>query len=164
MATPTDILSPLHFHTLLTSTPFLIADFYATWCPPCKTIAPFYNQLAQSHSQPGKIVFVKVNVDSNQELAAKYDVTAMPTFLVFRDGKRVEGGNGLVRGADVRGLKNAVEGCVEEAKKRAAQTQAPAAKADVRKEVESKGEEGKEEKTVSGNYGMTSGSGWRMKV
>ncbi|KAF2646085.1 thioredoxin-domain-containing protein [Massarina eburnea CBS 473.64] len=107
---PTEIIAPLHFHTLLKGHTYLIADFYATWCPPCKTIAPVYEALANAHSSAGTVAFVKVNVDAQKEVAAQYGIQAMPTFLVFREGSKVE----EIKGADVRTLKRVVEGVVGE--------------------------------------------------
>jgi thioredoxin 1 len=146
----TDILAPLHFTTLLNAHTYLIADFYATWCPPCKQIAPIYAQLSSTHSAAGKFAFVKVNVDEQRELAAKYGVTAMPTFVLFKQGKKV----GEVRGADVRGLNGVVEGAVGELGK------VP----EVKNVVEEKEVVG-EDKTVSGSYGMAGGgSNWKMSL
>ena len=155
-----EIQSSLHFHTLASSTPFVIADFYASWCPPCKTIAPFYAQLAQTHSHPSRLLFVKINVDNNQELAAKYGVSAMPTFVVFEGGKKREG---VVRGADVQSLKRVVEGVVAEVGKLGAVKEEKKEERIEKEEVPDK-KESKDESTVSGSYGMTKGSGWRMKV
>ncbi|EOA87420.1 hypothetical protein ACJQWK_10367 [Exserohilum turcicum] len=143
----TEISAPLHFRTLLTAHTYLIADFYATWCPPCKQIAPIYSQLAGAHATPAKLAFVKVNVDEQREVAGQYGVTAMPTFMLFKDGNKVQ----EVRGADVRALRACVEGV-------AAQVKAG------RKEVGEEEEGHKEEKTVSGSYGMTGGNHWKMSL
>ena len=102
---PTEVTQPLHFRTLLTGHTYLIADFYATWCPPCKQIAPIYNQLSTAHSAAGKFAFVKVNVDEAREIAAQYGIQAMPTFLLFKDGKQIE----EIKGADPRRLKSVIE-------------------------------------------------------
>ncbi|KAJ4984875.1 thioredoxin [Stagonosporopsis vannaccii] len=102
---PTEVTESLHFRTLLSGHTYLIADFYATWCPPCKQIAPIYNQLSTAHSAEGKFAFVKVNVDEAREIAAQYGIQAMPTFLLFKNGKQIE----QIRGADPRKLKNAIE-------------------------------------------------------
>ncbi|KAJ4332710.1 mitochondrial thioredoxin [Ascochyta clinopodiicola] len=102
---PTEVTQSLHFRTLLSGHTYLIADFYATWCPPCKTIAPIYNQLSTAHAQSGKFAFVKVNVDEAREIAAQYGIQAMPTFLLFKDGKQIE----EIKGADPRKLKTVIE-------------------------------------------------------
>ena len=73
-----------------TSGPVVI-DFFATWCGPCKKIAPFFEQLADEYV---KITFLKVDVDESQELVDKYNIQAMPTFIFLKDGvvlKKVEG-------------------------------------------------------------------------
>jgi thioredoxin 1 len=160
---PTEISAPLHFRTLLNTHTYLIADFYATWCPPCKQIAPIYNQLSTAHSSPGKFAFVKVNVDEQREIAGQYGVTAMPTFMLFKDGKKAE----EVRGADVRALKAAVEKVAGEVGAQAAQTKATGPKSASKVAPETKPNEVKTEgdgKTVSGSYGMTGGNNWKMSL
>lgn len=67
-------------------TPVLI-DFYATWCGPCKMMAPIIDEVARDYA--GKLKVVKVDVDESGETAATYGVTAMPTFVVFKDGQEV---------------------------------------------------------------------------
>ena len=67
-------------------TPVLI-DFYATWCGPCKMMAPIIDDIAREYN--GKLKVVKVDVDESGETAATYGVTAMPTFVVFKDGQEV---------------------------------------------------------------------------
>lgn len=80
---------------------------YANWCGPCKAIAPFYEQLSQSLSRPGIAAFVKINTESEggKPLSAKYAVTSLPTFIVFRDGNVVE----KVKGANPKELQAIVE-------------------------------------------------------
>ena len=146
-----EILAPLHFRTLLTTHTYLIADFYATWCPPCKQIAPVYAQLSSTHASPSKFAFVKVNVDEQREVAAQYGVSAMPTFMLFKDGKKV----GEVKGADVRGLKLVIEGAAKELGK---------VEKVEKKEVVVEEKKKTEEKTVSGSYGMTGGNNWKMSL
>lgn len=108
---PTEVTQPLHFRTLLSAHTYLIADFYATWCPPCKTIAPIYTQLSTTHAS-SSFAFVKINVDEAREIAAQYGIQAMPTFLLFKDGKQVE----EVKGADPRKLRSVVESASMEMK------------------------------------------------
>ena len=74
-----------------------IVDFTASWCGPCRMIAPEFERLAVSN--PG-IAFVKVDVDKEPEAAGKHGVRAMPTFMAFKGGERVD----VLRGADPKGL------------------------------------------------------------
>jgi len=159
---PTEISAPLHLRTLLNAHTYLIADFYATWCPPCKQIAPIYNQLSTAHAAPGAFAFVKINVDEQREIAGQYGVTAMPTFMLFKEGKKVE----EVRGADVRKLKEVVERVAEEVKRAKVQEKKVEEKTQEKKTVVEEGKEKGEveEKTVSGSYGMTGGNNWKMSL
>lgn len=59
---------------------------YADWCGPCKQIAPIYEQLSASLSRPNHITFVKVNVDTQKEIASKYSITAYVNDLYFLQG------------------------------------------------------------------------------
>ncbi|KAF2489890.1 thioredoxin-like protein [Lophium mytilinum] len=74
MAAPTHITAPLHLTTLTGSTTYVLADFYADWCGPCKTIAPFFSQLSTQNTVPGGLAFVKINVDEQPEIAQKYSI------------------------------------------------------------------------------------------
>ncbi|MGN0432167.1 MAG: thioredoxin [Lachnospiraceae bacterium] len=63
----------------------VLVDFYADWCGPCKMMAPVVDKLAEELA--GKIKVGKLNVDEEAELAMKYRVVSIPTFLVFKDGE-----------------------------------------------------------------------------
>eukprot|EP00903_Cladosiphon_okamuranus_P007674 g7439.t3 len=65
----------------------VVVDFTATWCSPCQKIAPEFEQLSQELTD---VVFLKVDVDENEETAQKYEVFQMPTFLFMRKGEVVE--------------------------------------------------------------------------
>jgi thioredoxin 1 len=69
-------------------------DFYATWCGPCKQMMPIMSQLANQYA--GKVKFVRVDIDKNRTLSNEYQVTAIPTFIFFKDGKRGETYTGTV--------------------------------------------------------------------
>ena len=65
----------------------MIVDFYATWCPPCKAAAPIYARMSEEEAF-AKCTFAKVNVDEVRAVASSENVSAMPTFGFFEDGKR----------------------------------------------------------------------------
>jgi thioredoxin 1 len=65
----------------------LVVDCWAPWCGDCRRMAPVFDDLAADNA--GKIVFAKVNLDINPAVKAAYQIMAVPTFLVFKDGKLV---------------------------------------------------------------------------
>ncbi|MFN6130191.1 MAG: thioredoxin [Planctomycetota bacterium] len=66
----------------------VLVDFWAPWCGPCRQIAPLIDELAQQYA--GSVKIGKVNVDENPELSTQYGINAIPTLLLFKDGKIVE--------------------------------------------------------------------------
>lgn len=62
----------------------VLVDFWASWCGPCKMVAPIVEQIAQEHTE---IKVCKVNVDEEMELAQKYRVMSIPTLIVFKNGE-----------------------------------------------------------------------------
>ncbi len=68
-----------------TSTLPVIADFWAQWCGPCRMVGPVLEKLAADHAD--KVAVVKVNVDENGELAARFAVMSIPTVIMFKDGQ-----------------------------------------------------------------------------
>lgn len=80
------VANAAEFDALLSSTTHVVVDFYADWCPPCRAIAPVFSELADKHSSDGRLAFAKVNVDHVDNIASRYSVSAMPTFLFFEKG------------------------------------------------------------------------------
>lgn len=63
----------------------VLVDFYAKWCGPCRMISPLLEQLHEEYN--GKVKFVKVDIDVNQEVAQEYGVMSIPNLFIFKDGK-----------------------------------------------------------------------------
>jgi len=80
----------------------VIVDFTATWCGPCKRIAPFFDELSTKYP---KAVFLKVDVDQCQETAAANGVSAMPTFICFRNKTKID----KIQGADNKALEEKIK-------------------------------------------------------
>ncbi|KAI2779399.1 thioredoxin-like protein [Daldinia loculata] len=117
------INSLAELQSLFASNTYVAVDFYADWCGPCKVIAPQYESLAKQHGVPGFLAFAKVNVDTAQDAARAFGVTAMPTFLFFKEGRQVAvNGQAAIRGADARSLAAAAEKLGGLAKKRMAES------------------------------------------
>jgi len=94
MSATLNVKSAAHLAEILRSSRIVVADFYAEWCGPCKQIAPVYEQLSKAHSQPHKVTFVKINTETQLELAQTYGVTSLPTFILFSNGKVVDRAEG----------------------------------------------------------------------
>ena len=74
------------FEKVVIQSPNLImVDFWATWCGPCKIVAPVVEELAQEYT--GKVNFAKVNTDENPDIASRFNIRGIPTLIFFKDGK-----------------------------------------------------------------------------
>lgn len=71
----------------------VVIDFWAAWCGPCRMLSPILDTVAAEHDE---IKVGKVNVDEQQELAARFGVMSIPTLIVFKDGKKVKESVGLI--------------------------------------------------------------------
>ena len=65
----------------------VVVDMYADWCGPCKMMAPVMDSLSEDYDD---VKFVKVNVDNNPDLAAKFGVQSIPNFVFIKDGQKVD--------------------------------------------------------------------------
>lgn len=84
---------PIHvtdadFDQVVKENPYVVVDFWAEWCAPCRAIEPIIEDLAKKYA--GKIKFAKLNSDENPKKVQEYMVMGIPTILFFRDGKLVD--------------------------------------------------------------------------
>lgn len=89
------------FNELIAEDKLTVVDFYATWCGPCKAIAPFVAKLSKENPN---VQFLKIDVDEVSDVAAEVGVKAMPTFMFFRKGEKV----GEIVGANPNALAQTV--------------------------------------------------------
>ena len=79
----------------------VLIDFWAEWCGPCKMIAPVIDEIARETA--GTIKVGKVNIDDNQSLSVRYNVRAIPTLLLFKNGQVVDQVTGMTSKKDLLG-------------------------------------------------------------
>jgi thioredoxin 1 len=83
------VLTELNFEQeVIKSDKPVLVDFWAPWCGPCRMMAPIVEELAEEFKDKAKVG--KLNVDENADLAQKYNIMSIPTFLIFKDGKVAE--------------------------------------------------------------------------
>lgn len=76
------------FEEVLGSGTPVFVDFYADWCGPCRMVAPVVERLAEEYD--GKVKFVKLDVDENPDIAARFGVMSIPTLMIFKNGKQMK--------------------------------------------------------------------------
>ncbi len=79
---------------------FVMVDFWATWCGPCKMVAPIVEELAKEYE--GRVTFAKVNTDENPDLASRYNIRGIPTLIFFKEGKVLDQVIGAVPKAQLK--------------------------------------------------------------
>eukprot|EP00178_Gracilaria_changii_P004408 TRINITY_DN1705_c0_g2_i1.p2 TRINITY_DN1705_c0_g2~~TRINITY_DN1705_c0_g2_i1.p2 ORF type:complete len:110 (+),score=22.49 TRINITY_DN1705_c0_g2_i1:24-353(+) len=84
----------------------VVIDFYATWCGPCKMISPEIVKLSDSEEWGSKCMFLKVDVDENEEVTGQYKVSAMPTFVFLKNGSKVAEFSGANKDKLLETIKN----------------------------------------------------------
>lgn len=84
-----------NFSAIINQEKPVLVDFFAEWCGPCKMMSPILKQVKDSLGEAVSII--KIDVDKNQSLAAKYQVRGVPTFIVFKSGKQIWRQSGVVQ-------------------------------------------------------------------
>lgn len=106
----TEIQSLQHRKQVIAENAIVCFDLYATWCEPCKLIAPQYAKLAQQYSSPGRCLMVKENIDL--ELTRDYQITGIPAFIFYRKGKLLRNQDGTpvhVIGGELKAVKEIMD-------------------------------------------------------
>ena len=85
--TPVMELNSSNFGEALLKNKLLLVDFWAEWCGPCKSMHPIFSRMAKKYDH---VRFARVNVDNSQDIAAKFNVQSIPTFIMFKNGENVQ--------------------------------------------------------------------------
>ncbi len=99
---PVELTEDRFNEEVLNSDEPVLVDFWASWCGPCKMVAPVMEELARDYQ--GKLKVVKVNVDDNPDTAARYGVMSIPTIMLFKNGEAVETITGFRKKEDLNSL------------------------------------------------------------
>lgn len=89
-------ITKTEFDNLLKEDTLILADFSATWCGPCQMMAPVMEEIEEEFKADPKVKIVKVDIDEEPELSAKYNVMSVPTFLYLKGDKVIETHTGAI--------------------------------------------------------------------
>ncbi|MEB3345000.1 thioredoxin [Aquimarina gracilis] len=95
------------FSNIINSKTPVLVDFFADWCGPCKMLAPILKEVKDELGDTIKIV--KIDVDKNQPLSAKYQVRGVPTMILFKDGKQLWRQSGVLQKHDIISIINSYQ-------------------------------------------------------
>ncbi len=110
-----------NFDEIVGGNNFVIVDFWATWCGPCQSFGPVFEEISEKHED---IAFAKVNTEQEQELAAHFQVRSIPTLMIFRDQIIIYSQPGALQGSQLEQLiEKARELDMDEVRKQVAEQQ-----------------------------------------
>ena len=99
------ITSTNYEEIVLNSKKTVLIDFYADWCPPCKKLSPIIEEVASENTDEN-LVFARINIDDEQNLAAQYGIQPIPTLVLLKSGKEVDRRVGYMEKTDVKDFIN----------------------------------------------------------
>ncbi len=111
-----------NFNEIITNNDFVIVDFWAPWCGPCKGFAPLYDELSEKYPD---LVFAKVNTEEQQALAGEFQIRSIPTIMIFREQIIMFSQPGAPQGPQMEQIIEQIQGLdMDEVKKDIEQQQA----------------------------------------
>lgn len=86
----------MDYEQIINSTPVVLVEFYATWCPHCKRMMPIVDQIKELLA--GGVEVCQIDIDENEDAAQRLEVDSLPTFIIYKDGKEVWRRSGEMEG------------------------------------------------------------------
>lgn len=93
-----------NFEKVIKQEGMVLVDFFATWCGPCKMLAPVLSKIAEENED--KVKIAKVDVDEQRELAIKFGIESIPTLILFKDGEKINEMIGLHSKSEIESMIN----------------------------------------------------------